>query len=118
MKSIAINFGGFFGGGYGTAAVGDGRSERHGQLSSRLAGVPQRFLELLLQCLLDASLFFKTVRKASMVVLSRYRFKMSSNFMPRVSTLLAWEDVRVGFPSALMRDGLLLLHPQLSVQLC
>ena len=27
----------------------------------------------------------------------------SSNFMPRTSTLLAWADVRVGFPSALMR---------------
>ena len=38
-----------------------------------------------------------------MVVLSRYRFKRSSNFMPRTSTLLAWADVRVGFPSALMR---------------
>ena len=31
------------------------------------------------------------------------RFKRSSNFMPRASTLLAWADVRVGFPSALMR---------------
>ena len=38
-----------------------------------------------------------------MVVLSRYRFKRSSNFLPRASTLLAWADVRVGFPSALMR---------------
>ena len=38
-----FQFGGFFGGGYGPAAVGDGRSERHGQLSARLAGVPQRF---------------------------------------------------------------------------
>ena len=37
-----------------------------------------------------------------MVVLSRYRFK-TSNFIPRPSTLLAWADVRVGFPSALMR---------------
>ena len=36
-----------------------------------------------------------------MVVLS-YRFKRSSNFIPRASTLLAWADVRVGFPSALM----------------
>ena len=38
-----------------------------------------------------------------MVVLSRYRFKRSSNFMPRASTLLALADVRVGFPSALIR---------------
>ena len=38
-----------------------------------------------------------------MVVLSRYRFKRSSNFMLRASTLLAWADVRVGFPNALMR---------------
>ena len=38
-----LQFGGFFGGGYGPAAVGDGRSERHSQLSARLAGVPQRF---------------------------------------------------------------------------
>ena len=46
---------------------------------------------------------FKTVWKASVVVLCTYRFKRSSNFMPRASTLLAWADVRVGFPSALMR---------------
>ena len=46
---------------------------------------------------------FKTVWKTSVVVFSRYRFKWSSNFMPRASTLLAWADVRVGFPSALMR---------------
>ena len=71
---------------------------------SRLAGVPQRFLELLpLWLAIDASLSFKTVWKASVVVLSRYRFKRSSNFMPRASTLLAWVDVRVGFPSTLMR---------------
>ena len=38
-----LQFGGFFGGGYGPTAVGDGRSERHSQLSARLAGVPQRF---------------------------------------------------------------------------
>ena len=38
-----LRFGGFFGGGYGPAAVGDGRSKRHSQLSARLAGVPQRF---------------------------------------------------------------------------
>ena len=45
------SFGGFFGGGYG-------RSARHSQLSGRLAGVPQHFLELLPQCLaIDASLF-------------------------------------------------------------
>ena len=84
--------------------VGDSRSERHSQLSARLAGVPQRFRELLSQWLaIDASLSFKTVWNASMVVLSRYRFKRSSNFMPRASTLLAWADVRVCFPSALMR---------------
>ena len=67
--------------------------------------MPQRFLELLPQWLaIDASLSsFKTVWKASVGVLSRYRFKRSSNFMPRASTLLAWADVRVGFPSALMR---------------
>ena len=35
-----------------------GRSARHSQLSGRLAGVPQHFLELLPQCLaIDASLF-------------------------------------------------------------
>ena len=74
------------------------------QLSARLAEVPQRFLELLpLWLAIDVSLSFKTVWKASVVVLSRYRFKRSSNFMPRASTLLAWADVRVGFPSALMR---------------
>ena len=38
-----LQFGGFFGGEYGSAAVGEGRSERHSQLSARLAGVPQRF---------------------------------------------------------------------------
>ena len=38
-----LQFGGFFGRGYGPAAVGDGRSERHSQLSARLAGVPQLF---------------------------------------------------------------------------
>ena len=38
-----LHFGGFFCGGYGPAAVGDGRSERLSQLSARLAGVPQRF---------------------------------------------------------------------------
>ena len=38
-----LQFGDFFGRGYGPAAVGDGRSERHSQLSARLAGVPQRF---------------------------------------------------------------------------
>ena len=38
-----LQFGGFFGEGYGSAAVGDGRSERHSQLSARLAGVPQHF---------------------------------------------------------------------------
>ena len=38
-----LQLGGFFSGGYGPAAVGDYRSERHGQLSARLAGVPQRF---------------------------------------------------------------------------
>ena len=31
----------------GTAGVGDGRSARHSQLSGRLAGLPQCFLELL-----------------------------------------------------------------------
>ena len=46
-----------------------------------------------------------------MVVLSRYRFKRSSNFMPRASTLLAWAD------EGSCSDGFLLLHPQLSVQL-
>ena len=62
------------------------------------------FLELLPQWLaIDASPSFKTVWKASMVVLSRHRFKKSSNLMPRGSTLLAWADVRVVFPSALMR---------------
>ena len=71
------------------------------QLSARLAGVPQRFLELLSQWLaIAASLSFKTVWKASVVVLSRYRFKRSSNFMPKS---IAWADVRVGFPSSLMR---------------
>ena len=63
----------------GTATVGDGRSERQSagvkdsQLSARLAGVPQLFLELLPQWLaIDASLSFKTVWKTSVVVLSRY----------------------------------------------
>ena len=74
------------------------------QLSARLAGVSQRFLELFPQWFaIDASLSFKTVWNASVVVLSIYRFMRSSNFMPRASTLLAWADVRVGFPSALMR---------------
>ena len=74
------------------------------QLSARIAGMSQCFLDLLLQWLaIDVSLSFKTVWKASVVVLSRYRFKRSSNFMPKASTLLAWADVRVGFPSALMR---------------
>ena len=41
---------------------------------------------------------FKTVWKASAPDTDS-----SSNFMPRASTLLAWADVRVGFPSALMR---------------
>ena len=92
------------------------------QLSARIAGVPQCFLELLPQWLaIEASLTFKALWKASVMVFSRYRFKRSLNFMPRASTL--WADVRVGFPSALMRvvahcsDGLLQLHPQLSVQL-
>ena len=40
---IQLQFGGFFGGRYGPAAVGDGWSERHGQLNAGLAGVPQRF---------------------------------------------------------------------------
>ena len=40
------------------AGVGDGRSARHSQLSGRLVGLPQRFLELLPQWLaIDASLF-------------------------------------------------------------
>ena len=43
VQQRQLQFGGFFGGGYGLAAVGDGRSERHSQLSARLAGVPQRF---------------------------------------------------------------------------
>ena len=72
------------------------------QLSARLAGVPQRFLELFPQWLaIDVSLSFKTVWKASVVVLSRYRFKSSLNVMPRASTLLDWADVRVGSVSAL-----------------
>ena len=80
------------------------------QLSARLAGVLQHFLELLSQWLaIDVSLSFKIVWKASVVVLSRYRFKRPSNFMPRASTLLAWEDVRVGFPSALMRVVVLMV---------
>ena len=48
-------------------------------------------------------LFFKTVWKASLVLLSRYRFKRSSNFMPRPFSLLAWADVRIGFPRTLVR---------------
>ena len=42
---------------------------------ARLAGEPQRFLELLPQRLaIDASLSFKKVWKTSVGVLSRYRF--------------------------------------------
>ena len=44
VQQRQLQFGGFFGGGYGqAAAVGDGRSERHSQLSARLAGVLQCF---------------------------------------------------------------------------
>ena len=99
-KSIAI--GGFFGSGIEQQQEMAGVKDS--QLNARLAGVPQHFLEVLPQWLaIDASLSFKTVWKASVVVLSRYNFKRSSNFMPRASTLLAWADVRVGFPIALMR---------------
>ena len=73
-----LQFGGFFGGGYGRAPA--------------LSASPT------VTCYWS----FKTVWKMSVVVLSRYRFKRSSNFMPRTSTLLAWADVSVGFPSALM----------------
>ena len=70
------------------AAVGDGTSERQ-SAEAHLAGVPQRFLELLPQWLaIDASLSFNIVWKASVVVLSRYRFKRSSKFMPEASNLL------------------------------
>ena len=86
----------------GTAEVGDSRSERQSAERSS-SGSAQRFLELLPQWLALMPLSFKTVWKASVVVLSRYRFKRSSNFMPRASTLLAQADVRVGFPSTLMR---------------
>ena len=87
----------------GMTAVGDGRSERHSQLSARVVGVAQHFLELLPQWLaIDASLF-QDCMESFLVMLSRFRFKRSSNVMPRASTLLAWVDVRVGFPSALMR---------------
>ena len=92
------------------------------QLSARLAGVPQRFLELLpLWLAIDASLSFKTVWKASVVVLSRYRFKRSSNFMPRavhsfsLGRCQGWLSKHLDEGSC--SDGLLLLHPQLSVQL-
>ena len=89
------------------------------QLSARLAGVPQRFLELLpLWLAIDASLSFKTVWKASVVVLSRYRFKRSSNFMPRESTLLAWADVRIGFPSTLVRVAALMAFCSIHSCLC
>ena len=89
------SFGGFFGGGYG-------RSARHSQPSGRLTGVPQRFLELLPKWV-DTSYFQDCMESLSLVLLSRYRFKRSSKFMSRASSLLAWADVRVGFPRTLVR---------------
>ena len=79
--------------------VGGGRSERHNQLSARLAGVPQRF-QLLPQWL---AIGLSRLYGKLPWWCSPYRFKRSSNFMPRAFTLLAWADVRVGFPSTLMR---------------
>ena len=78
---------------------GDCRSERLGQLSARLAGVPQRFQLLPSDLLLVFQDFMESFRGGALHIDSRD----SSNFMPRASTLLAWADVRVGFPSALMR---------------
>ena len=82
----------------GTTAVGDGRSERQSAECTSSGSAPALSRA---SPVIDASLSFKTVWRVSVVVLSR--FKRYSNFMPRASTLLAWEDVRVGFPSALMR---------------
>ena len=69
------------------------------QLSASLAGVPQRFQLLPQGLAIGLSRLYGKLPWWC----SPYRFKRSSNFMPRASTLLAWVDVRVGFPSALMR---------------
>ena len=52
---------------------------------------------------IDASLFQDCMKSFPGVLLSRYRFKKSLNFMPRASRFLAWADVSAGFPRTLMR---------------
>ena len=92
--------------------------KRDSQLSARLAGVPQLFLELLPQWLaIDASLSFKTVWKASAVVLSRYIRILCQESIHSFSLgrCQGWLSKRLEEGSCF--DGLLLLHPQLSVQL-
>ena len=107
------SFGGIFGGGYG-------RSARHSQPSGRLAGVPQRFLELILQWLaIDASLFQDCMESFSGAALQTqiqevFEFYAKSIQSFSLGRCQGWLSKRLGEGSC---SGLLLLHPQLSVQL-
>ena len=68
------------------AGVGDCRSARHSVLSGRLAGLPTSFSR---NGSLLMPLSFKTVWKASLVLLSRYRFKRTSNFLKSIFAAFA-----------------------------
>ena len=113
IKSIAIC--GFFGGGYGPAAVGDSRSERQSAERTSSGSAPALSVSPTVTCYWS----FKAVWKASVVVLSRYRFifefyaKNIHSFS--LGRCQGWLSKRLDEGSC--SDGLLLLHPQLSVQM-